>query len=185
MQRINVVGCSGSGKSTFSKNLSELLSIDYIEIDALHWKDNWQESSDEELFLKLKVALDQEQWVLDGNYTRTIPIKWEKVDTVIWLDYSFGRTFWQSLKRAITRITSQKQIWANLNNRETVARTFFSKDSILLWMVRNYGANRKKLLLIRKNPDYQHINFIRFRNPKQSQDFLNQLRYQKPVQSNE
>ena len=47
--RINVIGTSGSGKSSFSKRLAEKLDVPYIELDALHWKPNWTESTDEEL----------------------------------------------------------------------------------------------------------------------------------------
>ena len=47
--RINVIGTSGSGKSSFSKRLAEKLDVPYIELDALHWKPNWTKSTDEEL----------------------------------------------------------------------------------------------------------------------------------------
>ena len=91
LKRINIIGASGSGKSTFGKNLAGVLSIDYIEMDALFWGKNWSVPSDEVFFPKVKSALDKDAWVLDGNYNRTTPIKWEKVDTVIWLDFSFTR----------------------------------------------------------------------------------------------
>jgi len=74
--RINVIGTSGSGKSTFSKMLAKKMNVPYVEMDALHWKANWKESSDEELFNKLKNALSSEKWVLDGNYSKTEHIKW-------------------------------------------------------------------------------------------------------------
>jgi len=39
-----------------------------------------------------------------GNYTRTIPIKWERVELVVWLDYSFPKTlaFTRAIKRSIS-----------------------------------------------------------------------------------
>lgn len=75
LKRINVVGTSGSGKSTFGKNLAKCLSIEYIEIDKVFWLKNWTCPSDEEFFPKLETALEKKTWVLDGNYSRTIPIK--------------------------------------------------------------------------------------------------------------
>jgi len=89
MKRINIIGTSGSGKTTFGKRLAKVLSIEYIEMDQLFWGKNWYWPSDEEFFSKLKSELEKKLWILDGNYTRSIPIKWEKVDTVIWLDFSF------------------------------------------------------------------------------------------------
>ena len=50
--RINVIGTSGSGKSTFSKRIANKLNIPYIELDALFWNANWIESTDEEFFPK-------------------------------------------------------------------------------------------------------------------------------------
>ena len=109
LQRINVVGSSGSGKSTFSRKLSAILSIPHIEMDAIFWQPNWQESDDNTFFSKLSAEIAPfSNWVLDGNYTRSIPIKWEKVDLVIWLDHSFIRTVFQAIRRAISRAWSQK-----------------------------------------------------------------------------
>ena len=129
-QRINVVGVSSSGKSTFSRKLSAILSIPHVEMDAIFWQPNWQESDDNTFFSKLSAEISPlSNWVLDGNYTRSIPIKWEKVDLIIWLDYSFIRTVFQAIKRAVTRAFSQEELWAGTGNKETWRR-FFSKDSI-------------------------------------------------------
>ena len=53
MKKINVVGTSGSGKSTVSKLLAAKLNYPYIEMDAVYWKADWQEPSDEEFIAKL------------------------------------------------------------------------------------------------------------------------------------
>ena len=87
--RINVVGTSGSGKSTFSKLLAEKINAPYIEMDALHWKVNWKESNDEELFFKLKNSLASKKWVLDGNYSKTEHIKWNQIQMIIFLILPF------------------------------------------------------------------------------------------------
>ncbi len=99
MKRINVIGTSGSGKSTFSRLLASELKYPYVEMDAIFWKPNWQESSDEEFFANLADRLSAEHWVLDGNYNRTAEIKWNRVDSIVWVDYSFVRTLFQAVKR--------------------------------------------------------------------------------------
>ena len=73
--RVNVIGTSGSGKSSFAKQLAGALRTPYLEMDRLYWKPNWQEPKDEELFPILEQALSGDAWVLDGNYTRTTHIK--------------------------------------------------------------------------------------------------------------
>ena len=46
--RINIVGTSGSGKTTFAKSLAQILTYEYIEMDQLFWGPNWNCPSDEE-----------------------------------------------------------------------------------------------------------------------------------------
>ena len=67
--RINIIGTAGSGKSFFSKRVAQELNIPYVELEALAWKSNWTESTDEELFSNLLEHLSSDNWVLDGNYS--------------------------------------------------------------------------------------------------------------------
>jgi adenylate kinase family enzyme len=173
--RFNVIGTSGSGKSTLSRKLANLLNIPYVEMDSLFWKPNWQESSDDEFFAKLESALENESWVLDGNYPRTESIKWSRVGVVIWLDYSFTRTLYQSFKRAIKRIIEKKEIWPGTSNVETFRKTFCSKKSIILWTLQTYHKNRKRNLALFASHDYPDIEFVRLRSPKQVRKYLEPL----------
>lgn len=124
--KINVIGCSGSGKSTFARQLASLYAVPYIEMDALHWQKNWQPATDEQLYKKLSQALQNAPngWVLDGNYTRTQPIKWKEVELVIWLDYSFLRTLYQSVRRVFSRIRSKQELWPDTGNYESWKNVF-------------------------------------------------------------
>jgi hypothetical protein len=171
MKRINIIGTSGSGKSTFAKNLAEALSVPYVEMDALFWGPDWAMPDDEELLSRLASALDGDGWVLDGNYTRTLPTKWKTADTVIWLDFSFIRTLLQAATRAIARVASQEELWPGTGNRETLGR-LFSRDSILLWTIRTHGPNRKKFTTYMESPDFSHMEFLRLRSPREARRFL-------------
>lgn len=174
--RINVVGASGSGKSFFSKRLAALLGNPYVQMDALFWKPGWCESEDEEFFPLLEESLKGDSWVLDGNYNHTLSIKWKRVQWVIWLDYSFPRTLIQAFKRAITRIWSQRELWPGTGNRETILRTFFSSDSILLWTLTSYSKVKKSYESMMTNDKYAHIVFVRLRTPIEAEDFLQRLK---------
>lgn len=87
MNKILVIGCPGSGKTTFSKKLSEKLQIPLFIIDSLYYGDNWEKVSQEELKEKLTVIMEEGRWVLDGNYTRLIPYRMQYSDTVIFFDF--------------------------------------------------------------------------------------------------
>lgn len=176
VKKINVVGTSGSGKSTFSKQLAEKLNYPYIEMDALYWKANWEGSYDEEFFSKVATSIAAPCWVLDGNYSRTTPIKWQDVDTVVWIDYSFPRTIYQALKRAINRNISGHELWPDTGNRESVQRSFFSKDSVIIWTLKTFYSNRKRYSEVMSNQNYKHINFVRLTHPQKTKMFLDLIK---------
>jgi len=174
-KRINVIGTSGSGKSTFSKQLASALNAPYLEMDAIYWKPNWVEPDDVQYFSDLKSALDCDAWVLDGNYSRTAAIKWKSVDTIIWLDYGFIRTFWQVIKRSITRAISRKEIWKGTGNKESFRRSFCSKKSVILWMLQNYHSNKRKYLALMSSEKLNDIQFYRIRSLKEAEYFLQNI----------
>ncbi|ENW16526.1 hypothetical protein GPS47_03975 [Acinetobacter haemolyticus] len=58
MKFINIICTTGSGKSTLARKLAYKRQLQYIELDDLLWLDDWQESSNEALFMKLKIAMD-------------------------------------------------------------------------------------------------------------------------------
>ncbi|MEO8664864.1 MAG: adenylate kinase [Ignavibacteria bacterium] len=172
--RVNVVGSSGSGKTTFSKTLASKLNIPRIEMDEIFWDPDWQQPPDEVFFERVEKALSSESWVLDGNYTRTTHIKWKKVTAVVWLDYSYVRILFQTISRSFTNILTGREIWPNSGNKETL-RAFFSKKSILLWTITNLGKIKKKYEFFITAPGYKQISFYRFRSPKEAKNFLNDI----------
>ncbi|BCL69280.1 adenylate kinase [Vibrio nigripulchritudo] len=172
MKKINVVGTSGSGKSTFGRLLAKKLNCTYLEMDAIFWKPDWTESSDEEFFANLKGKLSTESWVLDGNYNRTVPTKWANVDTVVWLDYSFTRTLYQAIKRAFISCFFKQELWEGTGNKESFKKTFFSKKSIILWTISNYQSNRIRYERMLSDPKFSHIEFVRISSPKMAKGFI-------------
>lgn len=128
LYRVNVVGTSGSGKSTFAKELALRLNAPYIELDLLYWEPNWKEPTDDVFFRRIEDTLSRSsRWVLDGNYNRAQPVKWKSVTTVIWLDYSYPRVLFQAVRRAIIRGIRREELWVGTGNRESLFKTFFTR----------------------------------------------------------
>ncbi|WP_273826894.1 adenylate kinase [Providencia rettgeri] len=178
--KINIIGTSGSGKSTLCRQLALMLNVPAIELDSLYWLANWQGSSDDLLNQKLNTVLTgaASGWVLDGNYTRTQPIKWKDVDMVIWLDYSLPRTLYQSVVRTVSRIRSGQELWENTGNKESWKNSFFSRDSIILWLLKTYYPNKERNLKHMANINLRHIQFVRLTSPKEMRLFLRQMEAQ-------
>ena len=110
------------------------------------------------------------------SYSQTIPVKWENVELVIWLDYSFPRTLWQAVQRAIRRAWTQEEIWEDTGNKETFRKTFFSKESIIWWTITTHGKIRKRHEAFMRDPQYRHIQFIRLRNHVEAELLLERMK---------
>lgn len=175
MKKINVIGTTGSGKSTFSQQLAEKIDCPYIQMDQLFWKRNWIESTDAEFIPKIQVAISDDSWVLDGNYSRTNDVKWKDADTIIWIDYSYFRTLLQLFKRTIVRIVSNKELWTDTGNKESFRKSFMSKTSIFLWFFKNHKKNRARYAELMNSPIANRVEFIRLKNPKEVNRFIESL----------
>jgi hypothetical protein len=128
----------------------------------------------------LRSALNVNSWILDGNYTRTTPIKWENATAVIWLDFSFIRSLLQAFKRAIRRIIDREELWPGTGNIETLGG-LFSKDSIVLYTIKTHRKVRKKYETYIESNYFQNIQFFRLRSPKQVKSFLTKVKKNKKL----
>ena len=102
MERILIIGCGGAGKSTLARQLGEKLNLPVVHLDKLFWKPNWVESTQAEIDEKIFREMQKDQWIMDGNYTRTLPQRLIHCDTVIYLDFSRAVCLLGVAKRIIT-----------------------------------------------------------------------------------
>lgn len=87
MKRILIIGNSGAGKSTFAVKLAKKLNLPLIHLDKIRHTGNWQTVSKEEFNRILQTELEKPEWIIDGNYRRTIPHRLKYCDTVFYLDF--------------------------------------------------------------------------------------------------
>ena len=99
MKRVAVVGCSGSGKSTFARALGERLGVPVHHLDRSFWRPGWREAPREEFLAAHDAAIAEHAWVIDGNYTLCIEPRLARADTIVFLD----RPTWRNLAGVVRR----------------------------------------------------------------------------------
>lgn len=86
MQKVIIIGCPGSGKSTFARKLHEITGIPLYYLDMIWWRDNKTTITAEEFNVKLEGIFAEDRWIIDGNYLRTLEKRLRECDTVFFLD---------------------------------------------------------------------------------------------------
>ena len=86
MKKIIVIGCPGSGKSTFSRALQKRTNLPLFYLDMLFWKADKTTVSREEFDERLGEIMQQDRWIIDGNYGRTLELRLKECDTVFFFD---------------------------------------------------------------------------------------------------
>jgi adenylate kinase family enzyme len=101
MQRVLVMGSSGSGKSTFARRLSEIAGLPFVSLDAMYWKPGWVASDNAEFGQRVAEVARRPQWVMDGNFTSSGAgeLRRRSTDTVIWFDLPRSSCMFGIMKR--------------------------------------------------------------------------------------
>lgn len=87
MKKVIVIGCPGSGKSTFSKALHRITGLPLFHLDMLFWNEDGTTVEKPVFLERLDRILQGDTWIIDGNYASTMELRMEACDTVIFLDY--------------------------------------------------------------------------------------------------
>ena len=87
MKRIIVIGCPGAGKSTFARKLRDKTGLPLYYLDMLFHRPDRTTVACEEFEQKLQEILKTDRWIIDGNYQRTLPTRFEACTDVFLLDF--------------------------------------------------------------------------------------------------
>ena len=98
--KIAVVGYSGAGKSTLARRLGDIYGLPVLHFDSLNFLPGWKERDREEMRRMVDGFLENQDWVIDGNYPRfRFEERMESADRIIILDLGRAACFSGALKR--------------------------------------------------------------------------------------
>ena len=159
MKKVIVIGCPGSGKSTFSKALHKITNIPLFHLDMIFWNAD-KTTVEKPVFLdRLFKIIQSDEWILDGNYGSTMELRMQACDTVIFLDYP--------LDVCLNGIKERKG-----KPRSDLPWIEPDEDDVeFLEFIKNYNSqSRPKVMELLDR--FSHKDVIIFSNRTQAEDFL-------------
>ena len=164
MERVVVIGSSGAGKSVLSRKLKDITNLPLYHLDNIFWREDRTHISRQEFDLKLDEILSKDKWIIDGDYSRTYEKRFDRCDTIIFLDYPLD----VCLKGVEGRIGTKREDIPWVEDK--------FDEEFLIW-IKDWHKNKLPILkeLLEKYKDTKDIIILHSR--EESDMFLNKLIY--------
>ena len=161
MKKIIIIGCPGSGKSTFAKALHQRTGLPLYHLDNLFWNAD-RTAVDKNVFLeRLNQILPKAAWIIDGNYASTMELRLQHCDTVFFLDFP--------LELCLRGVEERRG-----KPRSDIPWIETQEDPEFIEFIKNFSSQTRPqiLALLEKYPQKNvHI----FKTRTESETFLNHL----------
>ena len=161
-QRVQLIGCSGAGKTTLGRELAHQLDAPFVDLDDLYWEPGWVGVGHGELARRLAATLAQPSWVIAGNYTATTEREvWPHLTRLVVLDLPMPLLMLRSARRTLRRIVSD-ELCCN-GNRETL-RHALGRDAPLRYTLRVWKARHARYAGLAAHPALVHAEVVHLKS---------------------
>ena len=172
MQRVSVVGTSGVGKSTVSRELARRLGASWLELDSVYHQAGWTPLDTAEFRARVAAVAAGERWVIDGGYSAVRDLVWARADTGVWLDLPRRTVMRRITCRTLRRVAGRVELWNGNRERWRNLFTWDKNESIIAWAWQTYGSRRERYAALLTDPANAHLTFVRLTSPVAVRRFL-------------
>lgn len=163
MERVIIIGCPGSGKSTFGRKLKCITDLPLYHLDMMFWNVDKTTVSKEIFIERLQEVMSNSKWIIDGNYGSTMEMRIKECDTVFFLDYPTEVCIDGIMERKGKPRSDMP--WVENDNTDEEFVDFISKY--------NLESRPKVISLLEK---YSTKNIIIFKTRTESEEYLSLLK---------
>lgn len=164
--RVSVIGCPGSGKTTFTNELGAILGREVVHLDKLLWGANWQMLPYEQRKVIHDDLIYADSWLIDGMWKSHLPERLDRTTLVVFLDYKRRVSMWRAIKRRIKYRGKQ---------RDDIAEGCLEKlDNYFLHYIWTFRSKSRPLIL-QQLSDRPNLAVVTLSTPKQTEYFLQLL----------
>ncbi|TVX88332.1 DNA topology modulation protein [Paenibacillus agilis] len=161
--KIMIIGSPGSGKSTFARKLGTLTHVPIYHLDTYYWRPGWVATPNEEWNLFMTNLVKEEDWIIDGNYNRSLDIRMKEAEIIVFFDLPPILNTYRVIKRRI-QFHGKTRTDMNEGCEEKLDWAFikwvwnFRKNSkpAIEQKIAEYGSG-KKIIIFRKISDASNV----------------------------
>ncbi|HEY5442373.1 MAG TPA: hypothetical protein VIJ68_02455 [Candidatus Saccharimonadales bacterium] len=167
MKRVVVVGCPGSGKSTFSKKLANKTGLPVVHLDYYYHQTQHNYYINTEAWnAKVVELIEPATWIVEGNYGATFPERFRAADTIIFFDIPRRICFYRIFKR---------WMYYRDRKRDEMPDDWAEKlDPEFLKYVWHFSKRSKPKILTQVNA-HKNKNVLIFNKSKTAEDYLESI----------
>ena len=133
-----------------------------MHIDKHFYTHNWIERNHDEFLAIQQEMVNKDNWLIDGNATQSLEMRFARADTVIYCNFSRWLCLWRAIKRYLWKDTS-------IDDRADDSPEAFRIKSIkYIWRFEKRVAPE----IARLQEKYPQAKFVEVRNDRELQTFM-------------
>ena len=171
--KILIIGCSGSGKSTLARELVKSLELPVLHLDRIWHATNYDEEGKQYLKqTQLDFINDNENFIIDGNYSGTVDLRIPHANLIIWFRIPRCVSMYRVIKRTLKgKLGLAKRSDMADEFKEKFDREYFEFLKFV-WNFEKKNIPKLEAALEKRNAD---CKIVVIKNKKDKENLLKEL----------
>jgi adenylate kinase family enzyme len=166
-RRIIIRGTSGAGKTTLARRIAAARAIPHVELDGIFHQAGWTPLADEHFRAAVADFMDDDRWVVCGNYRQVAPLLLARADTVVLLDLPRRTVMARVLRRSLRRVILREELWNGNKERLSNLLSTNPEISVVAWAWTTHAERHVEIGRFVAAPPRQGLRLVHVTSPAQ------------------